>query len=260
LITANGANDGTLQGAAEEKRAHAGALYLDLLVKCVTNTIYKDRSKEKDYNEAARNEGSDWPAVAHTMIGVARMNTLRKLTELVLSENIPGDLIETGVWRGGACILMRGVLKAYGDTERKVFVADSFEGLPAPSHPVDAGLRLHEVKFLAVSQEEVVNNFRIYGLLDEQVVFVKGWFKDTLSKLAADRLALVRLDGDMYESTMQAIEALYPRLSIGGFLIVDDYGAFPQCKHAIDDYRERHAIDELIVRDRGGSIYWQKIC
>jgi hypothetical protein len=101
----------------------------------------------------------------------------------VLSEGVEGDLIETGVWRGGASIFMRAVLAAYGIEDRKIFVADSFEGLPAPDaekYPADQNERFHTYTYLAVSKEDVENNFRKYGLLDNQVVFLKGWFKDTL--------------------------------------------------------------------------------
>src|SRR5207248_7017891 len=137
------------------------------------------------------------------MIGLRRLHALRELVERTLSENIAGDYIETGVWRGGACILMRGVLAAYGEKHRRVFCADSFAGLPRPdsaAFPADRRSRLHEAHELAVSLDDVTANFAKYGLLDEQVRFVKGWFRDTLPALAGERFALLRLDGDMYES------------------------------------------------------------
>ena len=156
---------------------------------------------------------------------------------------------------------MRAILKAYGVTDRTVFVADSFEGLPKPDalrYPADAGDRHWTRRELAVSLDRVRANFARYGLLDEQVHFLMGWFKDTLPIAPIERLAVARLDGDMYESTMDAIEALYPKLQPGGFLIMDDYGAVPACKQATEDYRERCGIREPIVPIDWTGVYWRK--
>lgn len=191
---------------------------------------------------------------------MARLQNLSDLTSRVLQENVAGDLIETGVWRGGCCILMRGVLKAYNDGHRKVFVADSFEGLPPPSSKVrqDRFDFHHWFKpVLAVSEKQVRENFRRYGLLDERVVFVKGFFKDTLHKLDGP-FALIRLDGDMYESTMNALEALYPKLSPGGFVVIDDYGLLANCRQAVDDYRARHDIEAPITQIDRSGVWWRK--
>lgn len=209
----------------------------------------------------ARAEGRDWPAMAHTMIGLKRLNNLQSCMETALRDGVPGDFIETGVWRGGATVFMRGLLKAYGITDRKVFVADSFEGLPKPNtdlYPADAGDKHHEFGALAVSLEQVQEHFRVYGLLDDQVRFLKGWFKDTLPAAPIDKLAVARLDGDMYESTMDAIQVLYPKLSPGGFLIVDDYHSVPACAKAIHDYRDKHGIkDDISTIDWSGA-FWRK--
>jgi O-methyltransferase len=196
------------------------------------------------------------------MIGLARMDNIRQCVELVLADDVPGDLIETGVWRGGASIFMRGVLKAYGDTTRTVWCADSFEGLPAPDtarYPADAGDTFFKQTGLAVGVEQVKHNFARYGLLDDQVQFLVGWFKDTLHQAPIEQLSVIRLDGDLYESTWQAIEALYPKLSPGGFCIVDDYGTLvDQCQRAIHDYRDKHGITEGIVDIDGYGAYWRK--
>ncbi len=250
-------------GAADVREARA--LYLDLMMKVITNTIYGDPNQSpwggQAYDPARRAVGRDWPLLAHSMIGVDRMSNLRRLCERVVTESIPGDLIETGVWRGGACIMMRAVLKAYGDTTRTVFCADSFEGLPPPDpgrFPQDAQDRHHEFTQLAIPVEAVKQNFAAYGLLDDQVVFVKGLFGETLPKLADRRFALLRLDGDMYESTIQALDALYERLSPGGFIIVDDYGAIAACKAAVEDYRRDHGIDDPIEKIDWTGVWWQK--
>src|SRR5205085_10579027 len=162
-----------------------------------------------------RMEGRIWPVVAHTMIGLKRLDNLEFCIEQVMTNGVPGDLIETGVWRGGATIFMRAVLKAYGITDRCVWVADSFNGLPPPNpekYPADASDPHYTIKLLAVSLDEVKSNFAKYGLLDEQVRFLPGWFCDTLPSAPIEQLAVIRLDGDMYGSTMDALTALYPKL------------------------------------------------
>jgi O-methyltransferase len=156
---------------------------------------------------------------------------------------------------------MRAILRAYGIRDRLVWVADSFAGLPAPDakrYPEDRGDTHHEHKWLAVSLEEVQKTFRKYGLLDDQVRFLKGWFKDTLPAAPIERLAVIRLDGDMYESTMQGLEALYPKLSIGGFIILDDWELIPSCRRAIDDFRLRHGITEPVLAVDGNAGYWRR--
>ena len=245
-----------------------GALYLDLMESCLLNLIYEDpatamnlRGELLAFNGDSRRLGRDWPSVAHTMIGQFRLHNLRELATTVIRQNIPGDFIETEVWRGGACIMMRAVLKAFGDRSRRVFVADSFEGLPPPNaalYPADTGDGHHQFPQLAVSVENVQANFAKYRLLDAQVIFLKGWFKDTLPTAPISQLAILRLDGDMYESTMDGLHALYHKVSPGGFVIVDDYGAVPACKRAIHDFRAaRNISDPMIAIDHDG-VYWRK--
>jgi len=206
-------------------------------------------------------EGRCWPVWAHTMIGRKRLDNIQFCVEQIINDRIEGDLIETGVWRGGACILMRGILKVYGVTNKLVWVADSFEGLPKPTNKIDkhdpAGNHYRDSE-LAVSLEQVEANFSAYGLLDEQVRFLKGWFRNTLPKAPIEKLALMRLDGDLYESTMDALVNLYPKLSIGGYVIVDDYNNIPACKKAVEDYRGKFGIRENIVNVDWTAAYWQR--
>lgn len=196
----------------------------------------------------------------HSMIGRKRMDNLQYCIEKILEENIPGDLIETGVWRGGATIFMRGMLAAHGVTDRTVWVADSFEGVPPPTYPQDEGIVLDKswLPVLAVSIEKVKRLFNRYDLLDDQVRFLKGWFKDTLPTAPIERLSLLRLDGDLYESTMDALHALYDKVAVGGYIIVDDYNAVKSCKEAIHEFRqERRIEDEMIEIDFAG-VFWRK--
>jgi O-methyltransferase len=217
-------------------------------------------AKQPRVTASEREDGRAWSPYADTLIGLKRLDNLQECVETVLRDRVPGDLIETGVWRGGACIFMRAVLAAYGVTDRQVFAADSFEGLPKPDaakYPVDAGDTHYKAGYLAASLEDVQENFRKYGLLDDKVTFLKGWFEDTLPAAPIQRLAILRLDGDMYGSTMDALRTLYPRLSRGGFCIIDDY-ALHGCKRAVDDYRTEHGITaELKTIDWTGR-YWRK--
>jgi O-methyltransferase len=156
---------------------------------------------------------------------------------------------------------MRGVLRALGDPSRSVWACDSFAGLPPPDagrYPKDAGDPHHTFSHLAVSTEQVRANFARYGLLDEQVKLLPGWFRDTLPSAPIERIAVLRLDGDMYESTTVALESLYPRLSPGGYLIVDDYGAVPGCRAAVEDYRREHGVDEAVHAIDWTGVYWRR--
>jgi O-methyltransferase len=239
-------------------------LYLDLLCKSLSNLIYGPFPQDHWNDGLFRHDaipGRDRQSPAHTMVGVLRLANLRALTQRVIDLGIPGDLIETGVWRGGCCILMRGVLAANSIRDRKVYVADSFEGLPPPNphlFPQDTGDTLHTIPELAVLLDQVKAKFRRYDLLDDQVVFVKGFFSDTLPSIDAKAFSLIRLDGDMYESAYVALENLYPRLSIGGFVIIDDYGAIEQCRKAVTDYRNKLGITERIQQSDWTEIWWQK--
>lgn len=235
--------------------------YLELMKDCLIGRIYEDPPfHAPTFQPEWREQGQDWPTQSHSMIGNQRMINLWQICEDVIVKRVPGDFIETGVWRGGACIFMRAILKTYGVEDRVVWLADSFEGVPPPNeekYPHDRGSLFHTQQPLAVSLEEVQQNFAKYGLLDKQVRFLKGWFKDTLPGAPIDRLAVLRLDGDLYESTMDALNALYGKVSPAGYVIVDDYFLRP-CRAAVDEFRERHRIDDPLRAIDTSSVYWQK--
>ncbi|MFP2989307.1 TylF/MycF family methyltransferase [Mycobacterium intracellulare subsp. intracellulare] len=218
--------------------------------------------RKRPFNEHARKLGLDWPADALTMIGMQRLTSLQRCVETVLTEDVPGDLVECGVWRGGASILMRAVLSAYGDEKRSVWLCDSFEGVPPPDtahYEADKGINLHRAAgVLAVSEAQVRANFEHYGLLDDRVRFIPGWFKDTLQDAPIESISVLRLDGDLYESTIQALDALYPRLSSGGYCIIDDYHAIDACRQAVADYRTAHGVTAEIEEIDGTGVLWRK--
>ncbi|MGH8765041.1 MAG: TylF/MycF/NovP-related O-methyltransferase [Burkholderiales bacterium] len=267
--------------------------YLDLLEKCLTGTLRPEKYMPlqpgkggvsqtakriaaraiEDMLKPARlelvrrvrldpeGEELDWPARAETMIGRKSLGHLRSCIDEVLRRDVPGDFIECGVWRGGATIFMRAMLMAYGDAQRRVWVADSFRGLPPPdaaNYPADRDFELDVEPRLAISLEEVKANFKRYGLFDERVRFLPGWFKDSLPDASIERLAILRADGDMYESTIQIMNNLYPKLSVGGFCVIDDYGTLDPCRQAIEDYRRDHAIDEPIEWIDSTGVFWRR--
>ena len=274
--------------------SEAAELYLDLLKRCLTRTIHPDPYqridpelgtwKRRAYRAHlplrrvlrraglelvrvvdpgdARAEGRDHPALAETMIGLKRLDNLHACIRNVLDEEVPGDLLEAGVWRGGASIFMAGALRAYGDEERLVWAADSFQGLPQPDterYPLEMDDVFARNPHLAISLDEVKGNFRRYGLLDERVRFLPGWFRDTLPSAPVERLSILRLDGDMYESTIVALESLYDKVSVGGHVIVDDYFNVPEgAGRATDDFRRAREIDDELVRIDWGGAYWTR--
>lgn len=186
------------------------------------------------------------------------MRNLRNLLEMALERGIEGDFIETGVWRGGACIYAKAIFDAYG-AQKCVFVADSFRGLPRPNeaaYPQDTGDPHHTYAELAISREVVEANFRRFGLLDERVVFIEGWFSETLLKAPVEKLCVLRLDGDLYESTIVALEALYDKVAEGGFVIIDDYLLTP-CAQAVNDFRSRRNITLPMHAVDGAAVWWE---
>ncbi|WP_210199710.1 TylF/MycF/NovP-related O-methyltransferase [Mesorhizobium sp. WSM3876] len=244
--------------------------YLDLIEATVSNSIYGESGIERKIHAfwqrlrhplLTKRGVFGWPPRAHTMLRAERLKNIRMLVEAVIEKGIPGDLIETGVWRGGACIYMRAILAAHGQSERKVVVADSFEGLPPPDgkkYPADKRDKLSTFDELAVSLDDVKRNFAAYGLLDSQVQFAKGFFKDTLGKLDNERFALIRLDGDMYESTMDALTALYDKVSPGGYVIVDDYGGITACRKAVHDFLDQRGLAPKIHKVDVSAVWWEK--
>lgn len=260
--------------------------YLELLRKCLTRDF-----PESGYAEIPRNTRTAFKATRYaayaavqrglrpfnlalvqtnryngeTMMGMGALLNLHQCLLDVMRAGVPGDFVETGVWRGGGTIYMRGFLEAYPGQDRRVWVCDSFEGLPKPKaeYAADRGSQLWSSEYLAVSEDAVRRNFAAYGLLDERVQFLKGFFSDTMPRAPIEQIAVLRLDGDLYESTIVVLQHLYPRISTGGFVIVDDYGMIPGCNQAVEDYRAAHGIAEplqIIGHVRGSPLgaYWRK--
>ncbi|MBE9187212.1 tetratricopeptide repeat protein [Microcoleus sp. LEGE 07076] len=243
--------------------------YLSLLKSCLLDDIYgsevsvSSNRKERAGKKATASEvenGRYWPSRAHTMIGRKRLDNIQYCVEKVIENKIDGDLIETGVWRGGATIFMKAILEIFNVKDKIVYVADSFEGLPEPDaekYPVDNGDEHFKVDFLKVSLDEVKENFLKYNLLDDQVRFIKGFFEESLKKVEIEKISVLRLDGDIYSSTIQVLNYLYDRVAVGGYIIVDDYG-LKGCRTAVDDFRKKRNITENMIKIDWTGVYWQK--
>jgi len=232
-------------------------LYLDLLKRTLQDNIRTDLDEMvasahgQVPRRHARQDGSEWPPSSdiHTLIGSQRLDNIRHCIETVLRDSIPGDYAEAGTERGGACVFAQAVLKSLGNKNRRLWLANTFSGTVT----ADAANGL-----LAVPKEEVKALFERYGLWDENIELLEGDYEETLAEVPIKTLAVIRIDGDSYESTIQALENLYSKLSDGGFVIVDDYGVRETCKAAVDDFRaEKNIVDTLHQIDHSG-VYWRR--
>lgn len=213
-------------------------------------------SKEIDFE---RMEGLDWPTDALSMIGMKRMNNLHEMLDYIRENEIEGDLIETGVWKGGATIFMKLYCDIY-EMNKKVFVCDSFEGLPKPSgnFPQDYGDNHHTFTQLAISLESVKKNFKDMRCLDDNVIFIKGFFGQTLpNNDLIKTIALLRMDGDMYESTHDVFYSCYHKLTDMGVCIIDDY-CLNGAKSCVHDFRTTKNINDPITTIDRCGVYWIK--
>jgi O-methyltransferase len=217
--------------------------------------------RTKKFDPEARRQGLDWPLFGLTMVGTQRLNNLQSCIEDVLINNVPGCFVETGVWRGGSAIFAKAVFKENGANDRVIWCCDSFEGMPVPSSTdlsIESGADFSDRDYLVATESQVINNFRKFGLLDDNVYFLKGWFCDTLPTAPIGQIAILRLDGDLYDSTMDALANLYHKLSIGGYLIVDDYKSWKGCRTAVDEFRDKNGITDAITDIDPHAVYWKR--
>ena len=219
-----------------------------------------DQLKKKPFDAHLRSQGLDWPAHGLTMVGRMRLENIERLLLHMIDAQVPGDFVECGVWRGGSSLFARGVLKALNVHDRKVHLVDSFEGLPKASQAKDRDV-WSEMDFLKVSLEEVQEPFRQLGLLDYGLAFHKGFFQHSLPPLRKQllankkRVAVLRMDGDMFESTMDILYNLYDLVSIGGCVIIDDF-AIQEAREAVETFLQHHGlIVEYITIDESSSYF-----
>lgn len=235
----------------KEKKSGLGRYFLRLLKKRSLVIV-----KQRPLDLKKRESGEDWPMFGYTMTGHKRLNVLQDCIEKIIAENTPGDFVETGVWRGGSSIFMKALLNLHEVKQKKLWLADSFEGMPIPKDAAD-GWDYSDTDYLSVSLEQVKSNFEKFDLLDENVHFLKGWFSDTLPDAPISDISLLRLDGDLYSSTMDSLVNLYHKVVPGGFVIVDDYFSWPACKQAVTDYLQSHGLNPTIHQIDGTGAFWR---
>ncbi len=205
----------------------------------------------------------------YTMTNPKRCKHLWDICNSVLSEGIRGDFVECGVWKGGSAGVMGLVIKARGE-QRVLHLFDSFEGLPEPT--IKDGVQAAEYsggraagalqsvnKCRAGTQE--VRDFLIgcLGLNNRLLVFHEGWFQDSVPNAAPTlgAISVLRLDGDWYESTRICLEFLYPLLSLGGVIILDDFYCWQGCAKATEEFRSRFSIKSPICRIDDEAVFWR---
>lgn len=210
--------------------------------------------KNKQVNESRL----EWWSTALTMIGNQHLDNFRYCIESAVKDGVEGDIVECGVFRGGACIYAAAILAA-NNWNRNIYVCDSFRGLPPPEKAQDKGSRWHKLNdFLAVSIEQVKDNFRRFHLDGDNIRFVEGFFEHSLKKISCDKIAVLRCDGDMYQSTMDILENLYHKVNIGGYIIIDDWDV-PECRRAVEDYLRQRNLEVSLMPFGTNARYWKKL-
>ena len=262
---------------------HTARLYINTIKYSVLNLFYV-------YFDGII-DGSKWPpqgsCQALTMTGIRRLDNLQMVLEDVILRQIDGDFIELGVWKGGLCILAKAIFHAYKQYDRRIFLADSFDGIPPVNlsqYPADRKHSgAHKLNILSSKYTGGVNavkkNFNLYFNVESErdkiedgtfrlfygneenekekefqvgVEFLVGYFKDSLPVAIKENkfkcFSVLRLDGDIYESTWQSLEYLYPYLNVGGVVIVDDFSDWEGAFRAVHDFRRKHGIRTPIVQ------------
>ncbi|MBK8256290.1 MAG: class I SAM-dependent methyltransferase [Polyangiaceae bacterium] len=217
--------------------------------------------RRDEVTDEDREEGRGWPAHAETMMGLRRMEFLQdRLVEMV-STGVEGDFFEAGCWRGGGVIFMLAVLQAMGDTHRTVWAADSFAGYPPPtqnSHDVDRHL-YERSSYFRVDRSVLESNVRRYGLYNDQLRILEGWFGESIPKAEIHRVSLLRIDVDGYEGVRDALQLVYPKLSVGGYVLIEDLRQ-PGAKRAVEELFNKVPKEEVlpIAQRTPCAVYWKK--
>lgn len=234
--------------------------YLDVLKRSLNNYLYlgnKQTPQEYKTLMPERYENFNWKIAKESrplsLLSYDELTRLELMIFKVVTEGIPGDFVEAGVWNGGTGIFMTGLLNALRIEDRTVWLADTFSGIPKSRTVIGDCVDGWKDRWVA-DYEEVIRNFERYGL-KKNVRFIKGHFINTLPKrLVGKKIAVARLDADSYQSTMDALEGLYPMISLGGFVYIDDWH-ISSCKEAVLDFRRKYSIKEPI--DQSMKAMWR---
>ena len=209
----------------------------------------RDKAFKDIYNRVASRQNK------FTMTSMERCYALFQSVRYLVEKDIPGDIVECGVWRGGSSMLAALTLIKLNQTHRRIYLYDTFEGMSKPTEKdVDLnGVPYRELidserELLTVSLDIVKQNLFSTGYPEDNLVFVKGNVEDTLPGTTSQSIALLRLDTDFYESTYHELIHLYPLLSAYGVLIIDDYGHFAGAREATDRFFEETPDKVLLNR------------
>ena len=195
----------------------------------------------------------------YSMADPSEINQTEKLLMHVIKNNIIGSVLEMGVWRGGMCMWIQAIFK-HCNSYRDLYLFDTFGSFPKSNYNKDS--YIHDITNLLFenphSVDAVIDNFRKMNLLNKNMNFIVGEFKDTVPETNLDSIALLRCDADYYDSTIIILENYYWKITKNGFIIIDDYNnKFLGCKNAVDEFREKYHISNKIIDEYGGSVYWQ---
>ena len=199
---------------------------------------------------------------SYTMTSPERINALWEATQYVARANIPGSFVECGVWRGGSMMVVAKTLLSLNDTSRDLYLFDTFEGMTTPTerdvaYNGTSALAFFETRddWCAASLVDVETNMKTTGYPDHLIHYVRGPVEETIPEHIPDEIALLRLDTDWYASTKHELLHLYPRLVMGGVLILDDYGHWEGSRGAVDEYFKEHQVVAPFLRiDSAGRI------
>lgn len=236
--------------------------YVELVKRSITNFLYLGGEADfagfrcVDHYDLERWQWKVDPlSKPATLLRKGQLDLIEQAVVSLEQRKVPGDYLEAGIWRGGAVILLRALLDAYAIPGRRVFAADSFEGIPVNTRALNDPVDAWQDRWVA-SLDEVRGNIARFGLLDERIVFVPGYFETSLPPLAGESFALIRLDSDSYDSVETSLQLLYPRVVKGGIVIIDDWH-LPGCRMAVLDYCARHNIRDAI-QEYDANAFWTK--
>ena len=214
------------------------------------NTLARiwDQFREKRLIQAVR---------PYTLVSQDRIHNLYVLAKRIEEEGIPGDVVECGVYNGGtAAVLARAATRS--TMNRTVWLFDSFQGMP-PTTDVDGNAAKEWIGKLAASPEKVREVLKLTGARLDRVRIVEGFYQASFEKIEIPRIAILNLDCDWYDSVKLCLQKFYDSVVHGGFVSFDDYGYWPGCKLAVDEFFKERSLP-YALREVGDSVRWfQKI-
>lgn len=230
--------------------------FLKLLRDAVVGWLYLDGVDPEEGPGQAGPLATNWNG--HTMVGVHKLDWLQAILEGLISDGVPGDVVECGAWRGGASIFSKGVVDVLDPKgARKIFLADTFVGFPAADDDVDTNGWAYQ-NFNVGGSAAVIATMKRYGVFDENVVVAAGLFNETLPLLPTEQIALLRMDCDMYRSTIQALTILYDKVSVGGIVVHNNW-QYTSARAAVIDFRRDKQIEHLPLHlVDGNAMAWIK--